>query len=95
MIITGKPRKDRMRYHTKKACAGQACPFHNPSKHKMRKWPMNLRTDPWAFPLIERMCEHGIGHPDPDSAAYMDRNFSEEDKKNGYTIHSCDGCCGD
>jgi hypothetical protein len=67
----------------------------------MRDWPMNLRTDAWAFPLIERICIHGVGHPDPDSIAFMDSKLSEKDKKYGFSIHGCDldengkPCCFD
>jgi hypothetical protein len=43
----------------------------------MRSWPQHWRGDRG---IIERVCDHGIGHPDPD-----DRN---RDK-----IHGCDGCC--
>jgi hypothetical protein len=97
MIITGDPIKDKVKYHTRSKCRGQVCIFHNPTEHKMRDWPMNLRTDPWAAPLIERMCIHGTGHPDPDSVAYMDKSWgysSETGKKYyGYGIHGCDGCC--
>ena len=38
--------------------------------------------------LIERTCEHGVGHPDPDSLAYFERH--------GVThmgSHGCDSCC--
>jgi hypothetical protein len=37
---------------------------------------------------MERICPHGVGHPDPDDAAYHIRIGQ------GYkTIHGCDGCC--
>jgi len=34
---------------------------------------------------MERVCEHGVGHPDPD----------EYKLKRGWTEHvnGCDGCC--
>lgn len=94
MIITGNAKKDKIRYHTKDKCAGQRCIFHNPTKHKMRKWPMNLRLDAWAAPLIERICEHGVGHPDPDSVDYMER-VSPKGSKGTWGVHGCDGCCHD
>jgi len=96
MIITGNPKKDKITYHKPDTCKGQHCIFHNPTPHKMRDWPMNLRTDSWAAPLIERMCEHGVGHPDPDSADYLDRmmGYTEKEKKYGFSVHGCDGCCG-
>jgi len=74
----------QMTYHDPKACAGQACCIHNPSEHHMREWPLELR----ASTLMERICPHGIGHPDPDSLAYFNR-IGEDD----FGVHGCDGCC--
>ena len=34
--------------------------------------------------LLEHVCQHGVGHPDPASA----RKLGE-----GFGIHGCDGCC--
>ena len=37
---------------------------------------------------FERICEHGVGHPDPDSLEFF--------RSIGVTsmgIHGCDGCC--
>jgi hypothetical protein len=38
--------------------------------------------------ILERMCTHGIGHPDFDSAAYLD-SIGQATLK----VHGCDGCC--
>lgn len=47
---------------------------------------MHLRDDKhW---LAERVCRHGIGHPDPDSLAYLESRGVE-----GMGVHGCDGCC--
>ena len=73
-----------VKYHNKKACAGQACCINNPSKHHMVDWPLVLREST----LMERKCPHGIGHPDPDSLAYFKRIGME-----GFGVHGCDGCC--
>ena len=73
--------------HDKSQCAGGFCIFHNPSRHGLENWPMNLRETG----LVERMCRHGIGHPDPDSAAWMDRRYGHE--AGTWSIHGCDGCC--
>lgn len=75
------------RVHPAKRCVGTFCTIHNPSEHKMRDWPMVLRTSA----LIERTCPHGIGHPDPDSAAFMRRRFGHD----AFDVHGCDGCCHD
>lgn len=76
--------------HLPHQCAnGTYCCIHNPSLHKMRDWPMNLRETG----LIERLCEHGVGHPDPDSAAWLDRQHKH--KPGTWSVHGCDGCCGE
>ena len=41
--------------------------------------------------IMERLCEHGIGHPDPDDASWRKDNTPN----NADTIHGCDGCCAD
>jgi len=53
------------------------CPIHNPSDHHMRDWEQNWRGDRG---FIERICPHGIGHPDPDDLQ-------------ADAVHGCDGCC--
>lgn len=69
----------------------KACVIHNPSDHHMRDWPITLRIDRFAA-LAERVCPDGIGHPDPDSMAYITSLIGE--KKAYYeSIHGCDGCC--
>lgn len=71
--------------HPPGKCAGQACMIHNPSDHHMRGWPLNWRDDKR---VMERICPHGVGHPDPDSAAFL-ASVGEQ----GRTLHGCDGCC--
>lgn len=75
-----------IRTHGPTQCEGFPCPFHNPSEHHMRSWPINVRLDRSA--LCERKCLHGIGHPDPDSVHYFERIG-----RYGTDIHGCDGCC--
>lgn len=76
-----------IRHHRRDKCSGPPCPFHSPSLHPMIEEPMHLRTD-WGVPLIERTCIHGVGHPDPDSVAFLEAQGLE-----GFDIHGCDGCC--
>lgn len=71
--------------HPQTQCAGQACVIHNPSDHHMRGWPLNFRQDKM---LMERTCEHGVGHPDPDDLAW---HVSAGRDWQG--VHGCDGCC--
>lgn len=68
--------------HPRIACAGEACTLHNRTDHHMRAFPQLWRDDRG---IMERVCPHGIGHPDPDD--YRIRSG----KDNG--AHGCDGCC--
>lgn len=68
--------------HEADKCSGQACPIHNPSGHRMRTWPQFWRRDRG---IMERICPHGVGHPDPD-CIYAQAEWG---------IHGCDGCCSE
>lgn len=59
-----------------------ACVIHEPSDHHMVGWSTHWRDD---RKLMERICSHGIGHPDPDHLAFS--NSSTDG------VHGCDGCC--
>lgn len=72
--------------HHKSECKGGFCPFHNPSNHPLSKAPIHIRMDKEG--LVERICEHGIGHDDPDSV-----DFFHSIGKTWAGIHGCDGCC--
>ncbi|HYH54817.1 MAG TPA: hypothetical protein VD761_11875 [Solirubrobacterales bacterium] len=65
------------------------CPIHAPSDHHMKDWRLHWRSDRY---LMERICEHGIGHPDPDHMARIERLKGEE-FADGHGLHGCDGCC--
>lgn len=71
--------------HLSAKCKGEFCVIHNPSEHHMRSWPLEWRGDKGVF---ERRCPHGIGHPDPDDAAFLKRVG-----RGSWTTHGCDGCC--
>lgn len=72
--------------HGPDACSGEYCVIHNPSDHPLKDAPIHFRTD-WGY-LAERVCPHGIGHPDPDSVAHFERIGVD-----GIGVHGCDGCC--
>jgi hypothetical protein len=75
-----------LRVHPASACADdEACVIHKPSDHRMREWPLNWRDD---TKVMERLCPHGVGHPDPDATA-----FGESKGQTHYGVHGCDGCC--
>lgn len=71
--------------HDPKECSGQACCIHNPSDHPLKDAPQQWRAD---RRMVERRCEHFIGHPDPDHMAYI-RSIGVDDDG----THGCDGCC--
>lgn len=74
--------------HPASECAGRACCLHAPSDHLMKDWRLHWRDD---RSLMERLCAHGIGHPDPDDLAYKD--LLKPGSSVAESIHGCDGCC--
>lgn len=71
--------------HPASACEGYGCPIHHPSDHRLASAPLNWRDDRH---LMERICQHGIGHPDADDLAFKARVGLDGDG-----VHGCDGCC--
>lgn len=70
-------------------CDVDGCAIHNPSYHPLSDAKQYMRADKsW---LIERICEHGIGHPDPDSASFI----AKQEGNGSIWVHGCDGCCRD
>ena len=67
--------------HTQSTCMGEYCTIHNRSNHSMRSFSQSWRGDK---ALMERICTHGVGHPDPDE---INLNI------NSRGVHACDGCC--
>ena len=81
--------KTVLRTHAADQCSGEFCCVHNPSDHRLKDAPLNWRSDRG---LMERICEHGVGHPDPDDIAHKRRMFGDQRASNE-AIHGCDGCC--
>lgn len=72
--------------HDPTDCMARACAIHNhPSDHPLKDAPLFWRADRG---ILERICEHGVGHPDRDSAEYL--TSIGKDYEN---IHGCCGCC--
>lgn len=71
----------RLWHHNREGCT-PPCPLHSPSDHSMIAFPLSWRSD---RKIMERICTHGVGHPDPD-----DRKVQEDPWQ---SIHGCDGCC--
>ncbi len=70
----------------KEADCHKPCPLHTPTDHHMVTWQLHYR---WDRGIFERICEHGIGHPDPDNMAYIRQTWGDDG------THGCDGCCWD
>lgn len=73
--------------HDPDKCLGKVCIIHNPTIHCMSNFPLLWRND---SKLFERICSHGIGHPDPDQLDYWKEMGME-----WRGAHGCDGCCHD
>jgi hypothetical protein len=87
--------------HDADACAGRECVIHAPTDHPMRGFRLHWRADRGIF---ERLCPHGIGHPDPDQQAYwreqaetdpdlLGNHVDPDEHVSARMIHGCDGCC--
>lgn len=73
--------------HPVSDCTGRRCCIHYPSEHPLWRAPLHWRSD---RQIMERICTHGIGHPDPDD---MDYRSSIEEFGLAEGVHGCDGCC--
>ena len=94
------------RVHSAEWCEGRTCAIHNMTDHSMRSFPQHFRGDRG---IMERICPHGIGHPDPDDREYqVEREtrllqaMGPDEFPEGYyrslaessvDTHGCDGCC--
>lgn len=76
--------------HSQDKCEGENCSIHNPSDHPLNKAELNWRSD---RRIMERFCEHRVGHPDPDDLDYRINVLNEDPKYAG--MHGCceDRCC--
>lgn len=72
------------------ACADDhGCVIHKPSNHSMRDFPTHWRGDRY---MMERICPHGVGHPDPDHIAAVIK-LRGLDYGMAEAVHGCDSCC--
>jgi hypothetical protein len=73
--------------HDESDCEDQpACIIHRPTEHHMSDWPLHWRGDRGIF---ERICSHGVGHPDPDQFYYWEKRGLMPAE----AVHGCDSCC--
>ncbi len=81
--------------HSPDKCKGESCVIHNPSTHSMTHYPTHWRSREGlgrGYGFMERICPHGIGHPDPDDTAFLALSHSN-DWIATHLSHGCDGCC--
>lgn len=74
--------------HGAARCAPYPCVIHRPladTYWRMGRWQLYWRGDRAIF---ERICPHGIGHPDPSQFAWW-----EATEQGWQAVHGCDGCC--
>lgn len=83
-----------LKTHGKDQCSGESCCIHNPSVHPLADAPLDWRPE---RALIERVCDHGVHHPDPDDRAHWERKIGTdpvaEEFLDARAEHPCDGCC--
>lgn len=79
-----------LKVHSRPECQGRNCCIHNPSEHPLKNAPLRWRTDRG---FMERVCPHGIGHPDPDDLEFKRDLLGDHFKAFGFEVHGCDGCC--
>lgn len=76
--------------HGPTRCSGEHCCIHHPSSHPLDTAPLNWRADRC---LMERICPHGVGHPDPDDLDHKRRTLGDAYEGYAFDSHGCDGCC--
>jgi hypothetical protein len=75
--------------HSPEVCVNQpwGCWVHAPKPHALAAAPICWRGDTGT---AERVCRHGVGHPDPQDVAYWWKVHGRD-----VAGHGCDGCCGE
>ena len=82
---------DAWAFHGPEVCGGRPCPFHAPSPHPLAAAPILMPATVGEL-VAERVCEHQVVHPDPDSLALAVIFDPAHEGEAG--LHPCDGCCG-
>lgn len=88
-IVTLEHATEMIVTHPASECSGRPCPIHDRTDHVMRTFPQHWRSDRG---LMERICRHGIGHPDPDQWGHFVESLGAEEASVMF-VHGCDGCC--
>lgn len=75
--------------HEPGECAGEWCTIHRPSPASES---VGYRHWRWDRGIMERICEHGIGHYDYDQEEFHIKLLGKAGAK-AQAVHGCDGCC--
>jgi hypothetical protein len=78
-----------LRVHSRVRFCDEGCTVHNPTDPHPN-WLTHWRSDRGIF---ERICPHGVGHPDRDALRFHAKMAGEEPAR-WAGMHGCDGCCG-
>jgi hypothetical protein len=70
-------------------CVKVGCCIHAPTLHRLIEFKQLWRSD---VHLMERICPHGVGHPDPDHIDYVKATRGLQ-RAATESVHGCDGCC--
>lgn len=81
------PKVSRLNFvHSQMACAYRHCAIHGTASiHPLSMEPLIWDDD---YQTVQRLCAHGIKHPDKDNVDYF-----EEIGGFPYVHNQCDGCC--
>ena len=75
---------EMLRAHNPDICVGEKCCIHNLTDHCMRTDRQHWRDDRG---FMERICQHGCGHPDPDDKyAYVYDGFTFDASKGAVAV---------
>lgn len=69
-------------------CIAYGCVIHNPTDPHT-EFPTHWR---WDRKFMERICPHGVGHPDTNQINFIRRTRGEAAAQ-AESVHGCDGCC--
>lgn len=87
LYITGAGQ--RVFVHRRNASCASGCVIHHPTDPH-QEWPTYWRAD---RQMMERLCTHGVGHPDRDHIAFIRFRYGDAAAATE-AVHGCCGCCG-
>lgn len=90
LYITGTGQALYPTHHENPECATYGCVIHHPTDPH-QDWPTHWRGERG---IMERICPHGVGHPDKDDLAFRQRMADARGEPLRHLgVHGCCGCC--